>query len=285
MRKIARQQGIEPMPGDLRFDKVPLKVPDLGDSFIQSRPVEPIIAEALPVTIILQVISLPLIIGIALLSGIWSARHRGKIQDVATGTLLLGLFSIPVIWAGVMFIGFLANVQFIKAFPAAGMHSITADAMPFFPRFTGGFERGYLLDAMWHLMLPVTCLVYGGFAFYSKLARTSLLETLGTDYVRTARAKGLPERIVLYRHAFRNSLLPLITVAASFLPLLITGSIVIETIFSLNGMGRLVIESVKANDRELFLSVSTIVLLLQLIGFLLADIAYVIADPRVSYDK
>jgi len=156
--------------------------------------------------------------------------------------------------------------------------------MSFFPRFVGGFQRGYLLDSLWHLALPIICISYGGFAFYSKLARTSLLETLGTDFVRTARAKGLAERVVLYRHAFRNSLLPLITVAASFLPALITGSIVVETIFSLNGMGRLVIESIKANDRELFLSVSMIVLVLELGGFLLADILYVIADPRVSYE-
>jgi peptide/nickel transport system permease protein len=281
----ARRRGIAPMPGDLRFNKIPIKAPNLGDSFIQSRPVAPIIAEALPVTIILQSVSLPLTIGISLVSGIWAAKHRGKIQDVGTGTVLLGLFSVPVIWAGVMFIGFLANVQYVKAFPAAGLHSITSDAMSFFPRFAGGFKPGYLLDSIWHLALPIICISYGVFAFYSKLARTSLLETLGTDFVRTARAKGLPERVVLYRHAFRNSLLPLITVAASFLPLLISGSIVVETIFSLNGMGRLVIESIKANDRELFLSVSMIVLVLELVGFLLADFLYVLADPRVSYES
>jgi ABC-type dipeptide/oligopeptide/nickel transport system permease component len=285
MRRESKKQGIAPMPGDLRFDKSPFKWPDLGDSFIQSRPVAPIIAEALPVTIVLQSVSLPLTIGIALVSGVWAAKHRGKIQDVATGTILLGLFSIPVIWSGVMFIGFLANVQYVKAFPAAEMHSIRAASMTFFPRFFGGFQPGYLLDSIWHLALPVICISYGGFAFYSKLARTSMLETLGADYVRTARAKGLDERVVLFRHAFRNSLLPLITVAASFLPLLITGSIVVETIFSLNGMGRLVIQSIQANDRELFLSVSMIVLLLELVGFLLADVAYVIADPRVSYES
>lgn len=285
LRSEARQKGIVPMPGDLRLDKVPIKSPDLGESFIQSRAVAPIIAEALPVTIILQAVSLPLTIGIALVSGVWSAKHRGKIQDVATGTVLLAMFSIPVIWAGVMFIGFLANVKYVRAFPAAGLADFNSTAMTFFPRFSGGFQRGYLLDSMWHLALPVICISYGGFAFYSKLTRTSLLETLGTDYVRTARAKGLAERIVLYRHAFRNSLLPLITVAASFLPALVTGSIVVETIFSLNGMGRLVIESIKANDRELFLSVSTIVLILELIGFLAADILYVIADPRVSYES
>jgi ABC-type dipeptide/oligopeptide/nickel transport system permease component len=175
-------------------------------------------------------------------------------------------------------------VQYVKAFPAGQLHSITADMMTFFPRFSGGFQPGYLLDTAWHLVLPVICVSYASFAFYSKLTRTSLLETLGSDYVRTARAKGLAERVVLYRHAFRNSLLPLITVAASFLPLLITGSIVVETIFSINGMGRLVVSSLMANDRELFLSVSTIILLLELIGFLMADVAYVLADPRVSYD-
>src|SRR3954469_14456866 len=185
----ARRRGIGPLPGDFRFDKLPIKSPNLGDSFVQSRPVAPIIAEALPVTIILQTVSLPLTIGIALVTGVWTAKHRGKIQDVAAGTIMLGLFSIPVIWAGVMFIGFLANVQYVKAFPAAGMHHITSDAMTFFPRFAGGFQRGYLLDSLWHLALPIICISYGGFAFYSKLARTSLLETLGTDFVRTARAK------------------------------------------------------------------------------------------------
>jgi peptide/nickel transport system permease protein len=285
MRKISRQRGIGPMPGDFRFDKIPIKKPNLGDSFVQSRPVAPIILESLPVTIIIESVSLPITIGIAIISGIWAAKHRGKAQDVATGTILLALYSIPVIWAGVMFIGFFANVEYVKAFPAASLHDLAVDTMSFFPRHTSqGWNRGYLLDMTWHLILPVVCLSYGGFAFYSKLARTSLLETLGTDYVRTARAKGLPERVVLYRHAFRNGLLPLITVAASFLPALITGSIVIETIFSLNGMGRLVISSLTANDRELFLSVSTIVLILQLIGFLLSDILYVVADPRVSYE-
>ena len=276
---------VRPRAGQFRFNKPAFKAPDLGNSFIQSRPVWPIIAQALPISIILESVSLPIAIGIALTSGIWAARHRGQIQDVASGTVLLGLYSVPVIWVGVMLIGFLANVQFVEAFPAAGLHSLDADSMTFFPRFAGGFRPGYLLDTMWHLVLPVVCLSYGTFAFYSKLTRTAILETLSSDFVRTARAKGLPERVVLYRHAFRNSLLPLITVAAAFLPGLITGSIVVETIFGINGMGRLTIEALKANDRELFLSLSLMVLLLQLGGYLLADILYVVADPRVSYDS
>src|SRR5262249_8245209 len=211
MRNMAREKGISPLPGDLRYDKWPIKWPSLGDSFVQSRPVAPIIAESLPVTIIIESVSLPLTIGIAIVSGIWAAKHRGKLQDVGSGTILLALYSIPVIWTGVMFIGFLANVQYVRAFPASGLHAVTADTMSFFPRGTPeGWRAGYLLDMVWHLILPVICLSYGGFAFYSKLTRTSLLETLGSDYVRTARAKGLGEGIVLYRHAFRNGLLPLI---------------------------------------------------------------------------
>lgn len=286
IQQAVRRIDVKPNAGGFRLNKPALKAPDLGNSFVQSRPTWPVIRGALPVTIMLQLISLPVSIAIALLSGIWSARHRGKAQDVVTGTVLLALYAVPTIWIGTLMVGFLANVHYIKAFPAEGLHDMRAAAMPFFPRFGGeGFERGYLLDTAWHLALPVVCISYGTFAFYSKLTRTSLLETLGSDFVRTARAKGLEENVVLYRHAFRNSLLPLITVAATFLPALVTGSIVVETIFGIDGMGRLTINALKANDRELFLSTSVIILLLQLGGYLLADILYVIADPRVSYDN
>jgi peptide/nickel transport system permease protein len=281
-----KQIDLSPSPGDFRFNKFGFKAPDLGESYIRSRPVWPVIAEALPVTFILQLVSLPIAIALSLLTGIWAAHNRGKAADNAISVTLLALYSIPVIWVGVMLIGFLANVEFVRAFPAGGLHHLEAAGMSFFPRWgQGGFERGYLLDSTWHLVLPVICISYYEVAFYSKLTRTALLETLGSDFVRTARAKGLSERAVLYRHAFRNSLIPLITVAASFLPLLVTGSIVVETIFNINGMGKLTIDALFANDRELFLSVSLLILLLQLGGYLLADIMYVIADPRVSYAK
>jgi peptide/nickel transport system permease protein len=280
---VPKQIDEAPSPGDFRFDRFGFKPPDLGESVIRSRRVWPIIREALPVTFILQAVSLPISMALAVITGIWSARHRGKVQDAVTSVVLLALYSIPVIWVGVMLIGFLANVEFVRAFPAGGLHHLEAESMSFFPRFTGGFRRGYLLDSIWHLGLPVVCISYGSVAYYSKLTRTSLLETLSSDFVRTARAKGLPERIVLFRHAFRNSLIPLITVGASFLPLLVTGSIVVESIFNLNGMGKLAIDALLSNDRELFLSVSLLILLLQLGGYLLADILYAIADPRVSY--
>ena len=286
-KKLEKKRDFHPLPGDLRFDKLPLKVPDLGSSFIQARPVSVhIVAEALPVTILLQFFSLPASLAIALVTGVWAARYRGGWQDWGIGGVLLMLSAVPVIWVGVMLIGFFANVQYVDWFPAAGLHGVTADAMRFFPGrgVTGDPEAGYFLDTLWHVALPVICISYGTFAYYSKLTRTSLLEALSADYVRTARAKGLPGKTVLWRHAFRNSLIPLITVAAAFLPLLVTGSIVVETIFGINGMGRLAITSLYTNDRELFLSISLLTLVLQLVGFLLADIAYVLADPRVSYD-
>jgi ABC-type dipeptide/oligopeptide/nickel transport system permease component len=284
-RQEARKVVVRPRPGDIRLDRPAIKTPDLGNSFVQSRPVWPIIKQALPVTLLLELVSVPIALAIAMLSGIWSARHRGKLQDVATGTVLLALYSIPVMWIGVMMVGYLANVHYFKIFPAEGLHDMRAATMPFFPRFEGGFQPGYLLDTAWHLVLPVICLSYGMFAFYSKLTRTALLETLSADFIRTARAKGLSERVVLYRHAFRNSLLPVITAVATNVPALVMGSVVIETIFGLNGMGQLVVSSLKANDRELFLSVAVIWLGLQLGAYLLADVLYVIADPRVSYDN
>ena len=281
-----RKLVVRPRAGDMRLDKPAVKAPDMGNSFIQARPVWPIIAASLPATLLLQAVSLPISVAVALVTGIWAARHRGKAQDVVTGTVLLALYALPAIWVGTLMVGYLANVHYVKLFPAEGLHDMRADEMAFFPRWGGGgFERGYLLDTAWHLVLPVICVSYGTFAYYSKLTRTSLLETLGADFVRTARAKGLKEQLVVYRHAFRNSLLPLITVAAQMLPLLVTGSVVVEYIFGINGMGRLLIFSLKANDRELFLSASVIVLLLQLGGNLLADVLYAVADPRVSYDN
>jgi peptide/nickel transport system permease protein len=334
MAELESQQGFWPMPGDIRWDETlrfsPLrrppaipfvKQPDLGDSIVKTRPVWPIIREALPVTLLLNFLSVPLALAVAMVTGIWSAKHRGKWQDWGTGGALLALYSVPVIWLGVMSIGFFANVQFMKWFPAGQLHDIQATDMPFWPtewdgssmsladRYSANYSSkgfpavvagpvalfewigdllwpsrpGYLLDTLWHLALPVFCLALGQFAFLSKLTRTAVLETLGSDYIRTAHAKGLAPNTVLLRHALRNSLIPVITFLAALIPYIVAGSIVVESIFSLNGMGRLTVDAIKAGDTELFLGVTLMILILKLICYLLADIAYVIADPRVSY--
>jgi ABC-type dipeptide/oligopeptide/nickel transport system permease component len=263
-----------------------IKAPDLGESFVRRRSVMSLIKETLPITLLLNVVSIPFTWGIAILTGIYAARHRGKTLDVASGTLFLGMWSFPVILAGVLFIGFLANVQYVRLFPAGGLSSVLADYMPFLPgrAENGSFERGWLLDRMWHLVLPVVCLSYGSFAFLSKLARGTVLENIRADYVRTARAKGVDERRVLMRHVLANSMIPLITVGAHILPALITGSVVVEQIFSIPGMGKLTIDAIGSRDRELFLSTTLVAGMLGLFGYLLADILYAVVDPRVSYE-
>jgi len=360
---------------------------DLGTSFRYGRPVLDILEERVPITLLLNLLSLPIIYIIAITVGMRAATQRGKAFDTGSGMVMLTLWSIPTMLAGVLLIGFFASDQHWHWFPTAGLNRRDALDMPFLPHWSvwldvlwlflfavggsvagvwfsrlagvrlrtagmallglglgilmvsshgqaefsfgylililfcsvgfgllgyvdypamrnvliglsgfaiavglavflmqGEFVRGWLLDRIWHLVLPVIALSYGSFAFLSKLTRTAVLENLRADYARTARAKGLDEKRVLWRHVFRNSLLPLITVFASLLPGLLAGSLIVETVFSIDGMGRLAVDAVKTRDRELVLSITLISGLLTLTGNLIADILYAAADPRVSYE-
>jgi peptide/nickel transport system permease protein len=235
--------------------------------------------------LLLNLVTIPIIYIIAITSGIYAARHRGKVFDVASGLTFIALYSMPAIWIGVMLIGIFANRDIFQWFPTGGLHSTGADSMSYLPRWSeGSFQRGWLLDAAWHLALPVVCMTYGGFAFLSKLMRAAVLENISADFARTARAKGLADRVVLFRHVVSNSILPLITVAASILPSLLGGSVIVESIFSLNGMGRLMLEAIKMKDQELVLSEICVVAIVSLLSLLVADICYALADPRVSYE-
>jgi peptide/nickel transport system permease protein len=268
------------------FARPVIKWPDLGDSNAKGRPVSELYGEALPITLLLNIITTPIIYVIAIATGVYAGRHRGKAFDIFSGAVLLALWSIPVIWAGVMFIGLLANEDIIKLFPTNGLSSTTAKEMAFLPSFAGpdGFERGWLLDRVWHLILPIICLTYGGFAYLSKIMRSALLENLSSDYVRTARAKGVDQRVVLWQHAFRNSMMPLITNAAQLLPGLIAGALIVESIFSIPGMGKLTVEAILARDRELVLAGALVGGILGMISILIADLCYALVDPRVSFD-
>jgi ABC-type dipeptide/oligopeptide/nickel transport system permease component len=257
---------------------VGLKWPDLGMSFLRDRPVSAIVKETLPVTLLLNLVSIPIVYAIAVVAGIYAARHRGKSFDVASGTVFLALWSIPTMWTGVMMIGYLSRNRW---FPTGGLHSTGSDLMPFLPSWGA---RGWLLDWAWHLVLPVICLSYGGFAFLAKLMRASVLENLSADFARTARAKGLPENAVLFRHVLSNSLLPLITMAATILPALLGGSIVVERIFSIPGMGQLMIDSIFQRDQEVVLSITLVIAFVTVVSLLIADICYALADPRITYD-
>lgn len=270
---------------DREPDGFGFKVPDLGTSFSKNRPVTALIAQALPVTLLMNVLSIPLVFILSIIMGVYTAQFRGQALDVGIGTANLALWSVPTIWMGVLLIGLLASEEYLNLFPTSGLESLRADRWTFLPVATAdGWQRGYLLDLIWHLTLPVLCLSYTGFAFLTKLTRSSVLENLQADYARTARAKGASERSVLWHHVFRNSLLPLITVAASILPGLLVGSVIVESIFSIDGMGRLAVQAVQQRDREVVLAVTLITSLLSLVAYLLVDICYAVADPRVSYE-
>jgi ABC-type dipeptide/oligopeptide/nickel transport system permease component len=261
------------------------KTPDFGET-LDGRHVLDIVEEHLPVTLLLNGITLPLMMGFSLWTGLKAAQHRGGTADVVGGSVFLGLWSVPQIWAGVLLVGYLANKNMLHWFPPAGLHDLRADEWNFLPSFdpTAGFQRGWLLDTCWHLVLPVICLMYAGFAFSSKLTRSATLENMASDFVRTARAKGVGEREILFRHVLRNSLLPLITYTAGAIPGLISGSIIVETVFGIPGMGHLSVDSVFDKDKDLVMSTTLVAGFLGLLSYLVADIAYAIADPRVSYE-
>ncbi|MCC5829676.1 MAG: ABC transporter permease [Phycisphaeraceae bacterium] len=262
-----------------------LKWPSLGET-LGREPVIDRIARALPVTLLLNVIAVPLTYFLASISGIYAGRRRGGLFDRGSGTTFIILWSLPTVWVGVMMISFLANKDYLNWFPLAGLSSPEAADWPMLPRWGGeeGFVRGWLLDRLWHMTLPVLCLSYGGLAVLSKVARGAVLENISADYARTARAKGVSEHDVLFRHVLKNSLLPLITVFASLLPALFVGSVVVERIFSIPGMGYMGIEAAFAKDRDLILGTTLIASILGLSVSLARDILYAIVDPRVSYE-
>jgi len=262
---------------------VSISSPDFGRSFTKSRPVVDLIKDALPITIMLNLIALPIIYFIAIPCGMLAAVKSGSLFDRLSGAFFIGLWSFPIPLAGVLAIGYLSSDEYLGWFPVAGLHDAGSDGFTYLPSFADGFERGYLLDMIWHVCLPIMCLVYGGFAVLSKQTRAAMLDNFNMDYVRTAKAKGVSEKNVIFAHVFRNSLLPLITMFVSIFPAMLAGSVVIEQIFTVPGMGRLTLESINLRDRELLLANTMMISAVNLLALLLADILYAFADPRISF--
>jgi ABC-type dipeptide/oligopeptide/nickel transport system permease component len=248
---------------------------NLGESIQYNTPVSTLIRQRLPITMTLNLMATFLVYLIAIPGGMLAAARRGSGFDLGWSFVTLALFSLPTIWAGDMMLAFLANPDFVGWFPVAGAHSTDTSWMT---------SARYAGDFLWHMALPVICLSYGGVAYLSKLQRASILENANQDFVRTAKAKGLPGLTIMLRHIFRNSLLPMITVFAGIIPGLLGGSIVVERIFSIKGMGDLVVTAVGARDLPIVQAVAVIGSVITLLSLLLADICYAIADPRVSYE-
>lgn len=266
---------------------ISVATPDLGMSFSRGRPVSRLIAEALPVTLLLNLVATPIIYLIAIPTGMLAATRRGGLFDILSGGLFVALWSIPIVWAGVLMMGYLANqTTGLGWFPVTGLHATGAEHMRFLPGpdAHGEFSRGFLLDTLWHMCLPVACLVYTGFAILSKQTRASMLDNFNADYVRTAKAKGVESKTIVLRHVFRNSLLPIITMFVSIFPAMLGGSVIIEQIFSINGMGKMIIDAIFLRDREVLLANALIIGIVNMLALLLADILYAMADPRITYD-
>jgi microcin C transport system permease protein len=277
---LFERAGVPIIPG-----VIGLGSPDLGQSFSSGQRVSDMISRALPVTLTLNLIALPLIYIIAIPCGMLSAIRKAQWPDVLIGSVVVALWSVPTVWAGVLAIGYLADNRYLGWFPVAGLHDNTSDVMRFLPSFDadGLWQRGYLLDMFWHAALPVLCLVYGGFAVLAKQTRAAMLENFSADFVRTAKAKGVADRSIVVQHVLRNSLLPLITMFASIFPAMLSGSVVIERIFSVPGMGSMILESIVLRDREVLLANTLIIATVNIMALLLADILYALADPRIAY--
>jgi ABC-type dipeptide/oligopeptide/nickel transport system permease component len=235
-----------------------------------------IILDRIAVTATLNIIAEIFIFVIAIPVGFAAARYQGRWFDRVSSFVLLALYSIPVILAGTVFLGYLGKGgSGWQLFPVGNLHSFGYEKLAWGP---------YLADLLWHTTLPVICLVYGGFAYLAKMGRASLLENLRADYVRTARAKGLPEEQVVYRHALRNSLLPMITALVLAIPGLIGGSVIVETIFSIQGTGLLLVDAAKCYDLALLMAETLLYGVMTLLFLLIGDILYAWADPRVRYE-
>ncbi|HWF45332.1 MAG TPA: ABC transporter permease [Candidatus Kapabacteria bacterium] len=251
---------------------------NFGNSYQDQRPVMEKILERLPITATLAIISTFLSFIIAIPIGIYSAakqRENSKV-DKSVSTTLFILYSLPNFWIATMLIIFFGGGDFLAWFPNNGLHG---NDYPY------GSWMANTGDLLWHIILPIFCYTYASLAYLSRQMRGSMLEVIRQDYIRTARAKGLSERIVVYKHALRNSLIPIITIMAGILPSLVGGSIILETIFSIPGIGLLEYNAILARDYPVVLASFMITAILTLAGILISDIMYSVADPRIAFSK
>ena len=244
---------------------------DLGTSFsTDHRPVADKIMERLPVTILINLLSLFIIIAVAIPLGVLSAVHKDSWFDKATTVFVFIGFAVPTFWlALLLMIYFGIHLDWL---PISGLRSLNYE-------YLSATDR--LMDMAKHLVLPVFVSAFGGLAGLSRYMRANMLEVIRQDYMMTARAKGLSERDVIYKHALRNALLPAITILGLSIPGLIGGSVIFETIFAIPGMGQLFYMSVMARDYPTIMGILLIGAILTLVGNLIADVSYAVADPRI----
>jgi peptide/nickel transport system permease protein len=260
-----RNTGKKPWGGLLLFE--------LGDEMQAKTPVSEELWKRLQVTVPLSLMAVLLSYLIALPLGIFSVRKQGTRLDGSVTVGLFILYSIPSFWAGLMLILIFGKTG-IDLLPVLGLHDKDAET----------FSTGrYVWDTLLHCILPVATMTYGSLAYLSRQMRGGMLEVIRQDYIRTARAKGLSERVVIYKHALRNSMIPVLTLLASILPILIGGSIIVEAVFNLPGMGKYALEGLYRRDFNIIMATTLFVGVMTQVGILLSDITYSLVDPRIRH--
>lgn len=251
---------------------------DFGYSYETKLPVSNVIGERIKWSLFFTLTSVFLAYLISLPVGIKAAAQKNSIFDKTSSVILFILYAMPSFWVATILLMSFANVDALNIFPASGIQPVT----------------GIPEDATWletirlrlpYLILPTIAYTYSQLAFLSRITRVSTLEIIAQDYIRTARAKGLSERTVIYKHAFRNALLPIITIFSNIFPIAISGSVILETIFTIPGMGEQVFHAITTKDYPVIIDVFTLTGILTLLGYLVADILYAVVDPRISYSS
>lgn len=246
---------------------------DFGNSFVNYKPVNDILVDALPNTLILSVTSLVIALAISIPLGVICAVRRNSLLDRVVTVIATGFSSIPVLWLGLMMI-----LLFAVKFQEWGLPSLP----------TGGVrnlrEPDSLMNRLEHLILPALALSLVSLAGWTRYIRSQMLEVIRQDFVRTAQAKGLKDRIVLMRHAFRNALLPLVTLVGLTIPDLFGGALIIENVFGYPGIGQITVTALNNNDFSVAMACVMMLAFLTVIGNLVADVLYGMLDPRVRYD-
>ena len=272
MAQLRTQYGLDkPLPVQLGVYLGKVLSGDLGYSYFFNLPVVSMIAERVPATLLLVISSVLLAFVVGTTLGVLSSRKpNGLLSQFITVLSMVG-FAAPVFWMGIMLVILFASV--FPILPVSGMRAVDS---------SGGASVKDVIDVLYHLVLPTLTLSLVYLAQYSRLARSSMLDVLGSDFIRTARAKGLADRVVMYKHALRNALLPVVTILGLQFGNVMAGAILVETVFNWPGLGRLAFDSVLRRDYPTILGVLLFSSIVVIVMNILTDLAYRMIDPRIK---
>ncbi len=251
---------------------------DFGASYQTQQPVSRLISNRIGWSLFFTLTSIFFAYLISIPIGIKAAARRNSSFDRVSSTLLFILYSLPLFWVATLLLMTFANPDVFHVFPASGVKPVSG-----YPDQANFIQR--IIISIPYLVLPTICYTYSSLTFLSRLMRNSMLEILGSDYIRTARAKGLSEKRILWIHALKNSMFPVITVFAHVFPAMIGGSVIIESIFTIPGMGNAIYQSITTQDYPVLIAVFTFTGLLTATGYLVSDIIYALLDPRISFSR